>query len=74
MKKYSKGRGHHCWWLKIHGEAVANFDHECDVNEIVIAGNAHAKLYNALDAISKGEGLPPGETIERILEESRGES
>lgn len=35
---------------------------------------AAPRMYAALDALSKGEGLPPGETIERILAAARGES
>lgn len=30
-------------------------------------------MYNALQALSNGEGLPPGETIEKILAKARGE-
>ena len=26
MGRYSKARGHHCWWLQIDGVCVANFD------------------------------------------------
>ena len=41
--------------------------------------NAHLiaaapRMYAALDAMANGEGLPPGETIERILADARGES
>ena len=35
MNKYTKTRGHHCWWLNIDGEAAANFDNESDVDGII---------------------------------------
>ena len=47
-------------------------DPEADANASLIA--AAPRMYAALDALSKGEGLPPGETIERILAAARGES
>lgn len=34
---------------------------------------ASPKMYAALDAMAKGEGLPPGQTIEQLLREARGE-
>ena len=48
MSKYSKTRGHHCWWLNIDGEATANFNNESDVDGIidmyqVISGFERAK-------------------------------
>ena len=33
--KYGKVRGHHCWWLKINGKSIANFDSEKDIDEII---------------------------------------
>ena len=35
MAKYGKKRGHHCWWLTIDGNSVANFDNETDVDGII---------------------------------------
>ena len=32
---YTKTEGHHCWWLNKNGKAVANFDNESDVDEII---------------------------------------
>lgn len=32
---YSKTEGHHCWWLNKDGKALANFDNESDVDEII---------------------------------------
>lgn len=35
MAIYSKGQGHHCWWLKKDGVSLAHFDKESDVDEII---------------------------------------
>jgi hypothetical protein len=35
MAKFSKTRGHHCWWLNMDGRPLANFDNESDVDEII---------------------------------------
>ena len=32
---YTKTEGHHCWWLNKDGKALANFDKESDVDEII---------------------------------------
>ena len=32
---YTKTEGHHCWWLNKDGKALANFDDEKDVDDIV---------------------------------------
>ena len=32
---YSKTEGHHCWWLNKDGKALANFDDEGDVDDII---------------------------------------
>ena len=32
---YTKTEGHHCWWLNKNGKALANFDNESDVDEII---------------------------------------
>ena len=32
---YTKTEGHHCWWLNKDGKALANFDNEKDVDDII---------------------------------------
>ncbi len=32
---YTKTQGHHCWWLNKNGKALANFDDEREVDEII---------------------------------------
>ncbi len=32
---YTKTQGHHCWWLNKNGKALANFDNEREVDEII---------------------------------------
>ena len=48
------------------------FNKEDKANAHLIA--AAPDMYRALEALVKGEGLPPGQTIERILAKARGES
>lgn len=43
-KTYSKSNGHHCFWLNINGNSVANFDHESDVDDIIKMSNQLRKL------------------------------
>ena len=57
-------------------EVVFKMDGE--VKNKRLEANAHLiktapKLYETLRAISEGEGLQPGTTIERLLAEARGE-
>lgn len=33
--KYTKTEGHHCWWLNKDGKALASFDNEKDVDDII---------------------------------------
>ena len=33
--KYTKTEGKHCWWLNSNGKAIASFDNEQDVDEII---------------------------------------
>lgn len=49
MAKYSKGNGHHCFWLKKNGKAIANFDNESDVDEIIEMKNCLIKIKRDLD-------------------------
>jgi len=56
------------------GEDVAticSFPHGANGNAHLIA--AAPSMYKALEALSKGEGLQPGTTIESILIKARGE-
>ena len=32
---YTKTEGYHCWWLNKNGKALANFDNEVDVDDII---------------------------------------
>ena len=34
---YTKKQGHHCWWLAKNGKSLANFDNECDVDDLINA-------------------------------------
>lgn len=45
-----------------------------EMTEIARRCNVHDELCEALEVFSKGEGLPPGKTIERILAKARGET
>ena len=78
--KFTKTQGHHCWWLNIHGEPVAKFNHEIDVDDLVMAGNIMPKLYAALDKFislvdddSSEDFLYKYQEIKELLAEARGE-
>jgi len=56
-------------WHAINTESGIRTDRSANADLIKTA----PKLYEALRAISEGEGLQPGTTIERLLAEARGE-
>ena len=41
---YSKTQGHHCWWLNKNGKALANFNDEKEVDNII-------KMYNMIEKL-----------------------
>tara|TARA_R110000737_G_C14535919_1_gene478112 strand:+ start:372 stop:677 length:306 start_codon:yes stop_codon:yes gene_type:complete len=47
---YSKTQGHHCWWLNKDGKALANFDNESDVDEIITLFEVEADIRATLKA------------------------
>lgn len=51
--------------------SVTLYNQEHNANANLIA--AAPKMYRMLDYLAKGEGLQPGDTIERLLAEARGE-
>lgn len=57
-----------CW--SDDGEAVTDHVYEEADAHLMSAAK---ELYKALEAIAKGEGLPPGQTIEGVLAKARGE-
>lgn len=48
---YTKTEGHHCWWLNKNGKALANFDKEKDVDDIIRADEKLDKATAALEGI-----------------------
>lgn len=74
--KFTKTQGHHCWWLNIHGESVANFNHERDVDELVRSGNMMPKLYSMLVHLVKHDCISDcslSSESKKLLAEARGE-
>lgn len=53
MAKYSKGNGHHCFWLKKNGKAIANFDNESDVDAILELERQNAELLRRINNASE---------------------
>ncbi len=43
---YSKTQGHHCTWLNKDGKALANFDKESDVDDIIALHEKHQTAVN----------------------------
>ena len=44
---YSKTEGHHCWWLNKDGKALAHFDNESDVDDIIKMEQAHSRVIDS---------------------------
>ena len=47
---YTKTRGHHCWWLRVNGKEVANFDDKDErlIDEIISLHEATQMCANDL--------------------------
>ena len=46
---YSKTQGHHCWWLNKDGKALANFDNESDVDDIIQMQTTIREQHSAIE-------------------------
>jgi len=57
-REYTKTRGSHCWWLNIGGKAVANFDIESDVDEIIALKKFDSVVRDQIDSYMNAESEP----------------
>jgi hypothetical protein len=54
---YSKTEGHNCWWLNKDGKALANFENESDVDDIVTLFEVEIDVRATLNAANKNNRI-----------------
>jgi len=49
--KFTKTRGHHCWWLRKDGKEISNFDENQEhvLDDILKMQEVNANMYEMLD-------------------------
>jgi hypothetical protein len=79
---YTKTQGHHCWWLiNKDAKALAGFDNESDVDDILKMQEVNADMYKMLDEISAWASFKPDDinlramkaNIDTLTKKARGE-